>query len=77
LEHLSKNKKGEQRAYFFDLKYDGFVKSVTPLKNGVQEFPRSLETLDSGFRRNDGKEAFSTFYERIKYVRFFYACQMR
>jgi hypothetical protein len=36
------------------------------LKNGVQEFPKSLETLDSGFRRNDGKEAFSTFYEFIR-----------
>jgi len=36
------------------------------LKNGVQGFPKSKETLDSGFRRNDGKEAFSTFCECIK-----------
>jgi hypothetical protein len=25
-----------------------------------------LDLLDSGFRRNDGKENFSTFYESIK-----------
>ena len=36
------------------------------MKNGVQGFPKSKETLDSGFRRNDGKEAFSTFCECIK-----------
>jgi len=45
--------------------FDAFVKVVTPLKNGVQRFHKCLRTLDSGFRRNDGKRAFSTFYETI------------
>jgi len=36
------------------------------LKNGVQGFHKCLKTLDSGFRWNDGKKAFSTFYEAIK-----------
>jgi hypothetical protein len=44
----------------------GSQKVVTPVKTGVQVFPKSLEILDSGFRRNDGKGAFSTFYEFIK-----------
>ena len=35
------------------------------METGVQVFPKPLETLDSGFRRNDGKAAFSTFYESI------------
>jgi len=35
------------------------------LKNGVQGFHKCLRTLDSGFLRNDGKTAFSTFYETI------------
>jgi hypothetical protein len=35
------------------------------VKTGVQVFPKPLEILDSGFRRNDGKGAFSTFYEFI------------
>jgi hypothetical protein len=35
------------------------------VKTGVQVFPKPLERLDSGFRRNDGKGAFSTFYESI------------
>jgi len=38
-------------------------KYVTPAKAGVQNL---LERLDSDFRRNDGKENFSTFYEAIK-----------
>jgi hypothetical protein len=36
---------------------------VTPLKNGVQAFVKPLVTLDSGFRRNDGKGRFLTSYE--------------
>jgi hypothetical protein len=35
---------------------------VTPAEAGVQE---CLKPLDSGFRRNDGKARFATFYERI------------
>ena len=38
-----------------NLKFDGFVKVVTPLKNGVQRFYKMSNILDSGFRRNDGK----------------------
>jgi hypothetical protein len=40
-------------------------KVVTPAKAGVQVSHKFLKTLDSGFRRNDGKENFSTFYESI------------
>jgi len=35
------------------------------LKNGVQSCSSSSETLDSGFRRNDEKDGFRTFYEPI------------
>jgi len=35
------------------------------VKTGVHEFYNSLNALDSGFRRNDGKWGFSTFYEFI------------
>jgi hypothetical protein len=41
-------------------------KVVTPVKTGVQMVCNCLKRLDSGFRRNDGKENFSTFYESIK-----------
>jgi hypothetical protein len=50
-----------------ELKHDGLVKVVTPVKTGVQGIHDALKTLDSGFRRNDGTGAFSTFYERIKH----------
>ncbi len=36
---------------------------VTPAKAGVHNY---FNLLDSGFRRNDGKEHFSTFCETIK-----------
>jgi len=38
---------------------------VTPVKTGVQIFCKCSKNLDSGFRRNDGKQVFATFYERI------------
>jgi len=61
IDHLNKSdvKKGR-------VKFDGFVKSlnsVTPAKAGVQ---KSLNLLDSGFRRNDKKCYFPTFYEVIR-----------
>jgi len=31
---------------------------VTPVKTGVQAFYDSVNELDSGFRRDDGKSAF-------------------
>jgi hypothetical protein len=40
-----------------------FLEAVTPAKAGVQN---CLFFLDSGFRRNDGKGRFLTFYEAIK-----------
>ena len=40
-------------------------KVVTPVKTGVQIFYNHMKTLDSGFRRNDGKTNFETFYEII------------
>jgi hypothetical protein len=40
-------------------------KVVTPLKNGVQSFLKSSGTLDSGFRRNDGKDVSPAFDESI------------
>jgi len=39
---------------------------VTPVETGLQNFLKSLKTLDSGFRRNDRKRRFLTFYETIK-----------
>jgi hypothetical protein len=33
--------------------------------SGVQESSNDLKELDSGFRRNDGKMAFRTFYETL------------
>ena len=41
---------------------------VTPVKTGVHEFRNSLNILDSGFRRNDQKHCFSTFYEAVNTV---------
>jgi len=35
------------------------------VKTGVQTFCKCSKNLDSGFRRNDGKEAFATFCEAI------------
>jgi hypothetical protein len=46
------------------------------LENGVQVFCNSMKILDSGFRRNDEKKAFGTFYETINiksYVRPLYS----
>ena len=37
-------------------------RDLRPAKAGVQKY---LKTLDSGFRRNDRKRAFSTFYETV------------
>ena len=41
-------------------------KVVTPVKTGVQISRNYLNRLDSGFRRNDKKQYFSTFYKLIK-----------
>ena len=46
----------------------GSKEVVTPLENGVQRICSDLKTLDSGFRRNDGKKAFGTYYELISVV---------
>jgi hypothetical protein len=35
------------------------------VKTGVQRIDNYLKGLDSGFRRNDGKPHFQTFYEII------------
>jgi len=40
---------------------------VTPVKTGVQIFCKCSKDLDSGFRRNDEKDGFPTFYEAMKY----------
>ena len=37
------------------------------MKTGVQGIYKLLKILDSGFRRNDGKGHFQTFYEAIKF----------
>jgi len=39
---------------------------VTPVKTGVQRLCNCFNILDSGFRRNDEKRSFSTFYELVK-----------
>jgi hypothetical protein len=38
------------------------------VKTGVQGISNYSRTLDSGFRRNDGKRRLRTFYEIIRYV---------
>jgi len=38
------------------------------VETGVQKIFNYLKTLDSGFRRNDGKTDFETFNEIIKLV---------
>ena len=40
-------------------------KVVTPVKTGVQSIYKPLKRLDSGFRRNDGKQHFKIFCEII------------
>jgi len=40
-------------------------KVVTPVKTGVQFIINYPETLDSGFRRNDGISQFVTFFGNI------------
>jgi len=50
---------------------------VTPAKAGVQVSHNSMKTLDSGFRRNDGKEHFSTFYEIVNAWVFCYFSRCR
>jgi len=44
---------------------DGFVKSHQNRHPGESRGPELLVFLDSGFRRNDGKWRFGTFYETI------------
>jgi hypothetical protein len=41
-------------------------KAVTPVKTGVQGTYNWRKELDSGFRRNDRKTCFVTFYGFIK-----------
>jgi hypothetical protein len=41
------------------------LKVVTPVKTGVQGIYNYSKPLDSGFRRNDGKNNFQTFEESI------------
>jgi len=65
----------EIKAPCFQVKYDGFVKSRhsslpvpgRQVKTGVQRIDNYLKRLDSGFRRNDGKQHLNTFYEIVKY----------
>ena len=60
------------------IKVDAFVKSRhsgeprigSGAGTGVQLFCKSVNKLDSGFRRNDGKWAFGTFYESVKFNHF-------
>jgi hypothetical protein len=63
--------------HFFIQRMTASQKVVIPVKTGVQVFPKRLEILDSGFRRNDGKGAFSTFCEPIKNSHFHYYERMR
>jgi hypothetical protein len=44
---------------------DELVKSRHPVEKRGPAFCNSMKTLDSGFRRNDEKRAFGTFYESI------------
>jgi hypothetical protein len=42
-------------------------KVVPPVETGVQTIYNFLKRLDSGFRRNDEKSKFQTFYEIISF----------
>ena len=46
--------------------FDDFVKSRHPVEKRGPGVFKYVRALDSGFRRNDEKDAFSTFYEIIK-----------
>ena len=48
---------------------DALVKSRHPGESRGPGQYKFLKTLDSGFRRNDGKGSFSTFYESINLMR--------
>ena len=50
------------------LNFDNPVKSRHPGENRGPEVCKYPEILDSGFRRNDEKERFPTFYERINLI---------
>jgi hypothetical protein len=43
-------------------------KVVTPVETGLQLHDNELNSLDSGFRRNDEKGQFRTFYGFIKFL---------
>jgi hypothetical protein len=45
--------------------FDDLVKSRHPVEKRGPGVFKCLRRLDSGFRRNDEKDAFSTFYEII------------
>jgi hypothetical protein len=47
-------------------KNDDFVKRRHPVEKRGPGICKRLRTLDSGFRRNDRKNAFTTFCETIK-----------
>ncbi len=47
------------------------------MKIGVQKLCNQLKKLDSGFRRNDKKCCFSTFYEFIKVQMTKSKCQIK
>jgi hypothetical protein len=68
------SKKAISVRLIFSVKIDDFVKSRHPVEKRGPGVCNFLGTLDSGFRRNDEKNAFSTFYETIKiekpYLRF-------
>jgi len=52
--------------FFYDLiNIDDLVKSRYPVEKRGPGVFRCVRTLDSGFRRNDEKNAFSTFCETI------------
>ena len=54
--------------YLFYLSAMNSYKVVTPVKTGVQGIYNYSKRLDSGFRRNDRKVYFLTFYETIIYL---------
>ena len=56
----------ERRVFYDGVKLDNLVKSRHPVEKRGPAFCNSMKTLDSGFRRNDEKRAFGTFYESIK-----------
>jgi hypothetical protein len=63
---ISEFSKQQKEGFNCGARIHRFVKAVTPVKTGVQEFCDSVNKMDSGFRRNDGERALKTSCDSVK-----------